>query len=233
MLAWKEKRIKRYVQGAQDYIENVFIRPYDGPRFSAADEDDEYDWLEEEETPVVDPESTAKPADDANQQAGESPKPKSEIKYSRRDYGDHLDFPQDDVYGAFRSILRNHPDASLEMLNRYVSPTFVDTLLRYIDQRHLKDSQVYKAAGVDRRLYSKNISDRSYKPARDTCIALCIGLRLNLEDASDLLEKAGYTLSHSNKRDIAIEFFLVEGIYRLQEINEVLDRLGLKILGRE
>ena len=82
-------------------------------------------------------------------------------------------------------------------------------------------------------MFSKIVSDRNYKPARDTCIALCIGLRLNLKDASDLLEKAGYTLSHSSKRDIAIEFFLVEGMYRMQEINEMLDRLGLKLFGRE
>ena len=235
MLRWKEKKLLRAVHGAEEYIENVYVKPYDGPRFSAAEDDeDELEELEEQASPTNGTGESGKPRSGEKYSMRDYSQPSSDIRYSERDYGDREDdSPDDNLYRTFRTVLRNNPGASLEMLNRYVTPTFVDTLLRYIDQKNMKDSQVYKAAGIDRRLFSKIVSDRSYKPARDTCIALCIGLRLNLKDASELLKRAGYTLSHSNKRDIAIEFFLVEGIYKLQEINEVLDRLGMKLLGRE
>lgn len=244
MMRWKERKLLRAVHGAEEYIEIVYIKPYEGPRFSVSEDDeDDLHEPEEEASQTTGTGKKPEPGRDVRYQRRDYSKPSAGVQYSERDYGiqyserDYGDWqddsPDDGLYHTFRSVLRNNPDASLEMLNRYVSPSFVDTLLRFIDQKNMKDSQVYKAAGIDRRLFSKIVSDRSYKPARDTCIALCIGLRLNLKDASELLKRAGYTLSHSNKRDIAIEFFLVEGIYKLQEINEVLDRLGMKLLGRE
>ena len=217
MLLFKKKKIKQYVHDVEEYIDDNYVDPNIIVHYSVEDEDEE-DYLEQET-------STDRP------QCSSRPKPGSGVKYSSRDYGNITS--SDEMFRSLRIILDRNPNASMEMLSRMVNPTFVDQLLQYIEEKHLKDSQVYKAAGVDRSLFSKIVSDRTYKPARDTCIALCIGLRLNLWDSTDLLEKAGYTLSQSSKRDIAIKFFLVEGIYQLQEINEVLDRLGLKILGRE
>ena len=89
-----------------------------------------------------------------------------------------------------------------------------------------------KAAQMDRRLFSKMMSDRNYKPSKDTAVALVIALELSLKQANDLLSRAGYALSHSNKRDVIIEYFIRERIYNLSDINEVLYRLDQKIIGR-
>ena len=76
------------------------------------------------------------------------------------------------------------------------------------------------------------MSDYGYQPSKDTVIALALVLQLSLDEAKDLLDAAGYTLSHSIRRDVAIEYFLRSHYYCLNEINIVLDRLGLKIIGR-
>ena len=118
------------------------------------------------------------------------------------------------------------------MLNKNQNQTFVDCLLYYIDSKNLKGSEVYKAAQIDKRLFSKIVSDREYKPSKDTAIALAFALKLSLAEAQNLLSRAGYTLSHSSTRDIIIEYFFREKIYDVIDINEVLYRLKQKMIGR-
>lgn len=120
----------------------------------------------------------------------------------------------------------------LKALDRTTNKTFVDTLIVHINKKGMRDAEVYKAAQIDRRLFSKIMSDRQYKPAKDTAIAIAIALRLSLDEANDLLSRAGYTFSHSNKKDIIIEYFFRERIYKLDDINQVLFNLGQKIIGR-
>ena len=81
-------------------------------------------------------------------------------------------------------------------------------------------------------MFSKIVTNRDYKPAKDTAIALALALELTLEEANDLLSRAGYTFSHSNKRDIIIEFFFREKIYNLIDANDILYRLDEKLIGR-
>ena len=120
----------------------------------------------------------------------------------------------------------------LKALDNTTNKTFVDTLIIHINKKGMRDSEVYKAAQIDRRLFSKIMSDRQYKPAKDTAIALAIALQLSLDEANDLLSRAGYTFSHSNKKDIIIEYFFRERIYKLDDINQVLFNLDQKIIGR-
>lgn len=135
------------------------------------------------------------------------------------------------------TLLRNASSADnftemLKALERNVNQSFVDKLLYYIERKGVRDSEVYKAAYVDKRLFSKMISNRDYKPSKDTAISFAFALKLTLDEAYDLLSRAGYTLSHSNKRDIIIEYFFRDKVYDLLMINEVLHNLDLKIIGR-
>lgn len=118
----------------------------------------------------------------------------------------------------------------MKTLDEVSEKTFVDVLLDRIAERNVKDSQIYRAAHIDRRLFSKIISNRMYKPSRDTCILLCLAVHLSLSEAKDLLSRAGYTLTHANKRDIIIEYFFKEKIYNIDSINEILYDLGFKTL---
>lgn len=117
-------------------------------------------------------------------------------------------------------------------LDSYSDMSFVDKIQEYIRTKHLRDVDVYKAAQIDRRLFSKLMCDHMYTPSKDTCAALALALQLSLNQANDLLTRAGYALSHSSKRDLAIEYCFTEHIYNINDVNELLYQLGLKTMGR-
>lgn len=159
---------------------------------------------------------------------------KSNIKYSEK-----RNTRSDDSYDAVKvsSVLRNYSSTdnfseAIKNLEQVVNQTFVDKLLYYIDKKGLLDSRVYKAAQVDKRLFSKIVSNRQYKPSKDTAVALSLALELSLDEANDILSRAGYTLSHSSMRDVIIEYFFREKIYNLMDLNYVLYSCRQKLIGR-
>lgn len=107
-------------------------------------------------------------------------------------------------------------------IEKEISPTFVETLLKFIGRSGKKDSRVYKDAGIDRRLFSKMMSDYNYSPSKPTVLAFALSLELKEEEALELLKSAGYTLSTSDKRDVILSYCYKNGIYKLKQVNEIL-----------
>ena len=232
--------IKRHKNKVITYIDSVIERPAKQTpdiRYSLS--------LDPEETPKFSREVPSDTEIKYSDRGGADTSSESRIKYSlkpdkKEDYDSDIKYsdrgPATDSFNAqliadaMRSHLRDSKPATSLMSSANIS--FVNKLEQYIREKNLVVADVYKAANIDRRLFSKMLCNRDYQPSKDTVLALVFALKLSLSEASDLLERAGYTLSHSIRRDIILEYFIKEKIYNLNNINAFLYNMNEKVIGR-
>ena len=115
-------------------------------------------------------------------------------------------------------------------INKSITSTsFQELLFKYIDERNLKDSDVYNKVHIDRRLFSKIRSNNQYHPSKDTIILLGLSLKLNENEMEELLNSASYSLPKNNIYDLIIRFCFVEKIYDIKDVNELLATYNCKL----
>ena len=120
---------------------------------------------------------------------------------------------------------------SLEDALEQIDESFSQMVLRKIKEKGIKNSECYKKANVDKKLFSKIAGDIHYTPKKTTAVALAIALELSLPEARELLSKAGYALSKSSRFDIIIEYCLLHHIYNIHEVNIILYDFDQTLLG--
>lgn len=108
---------------------------------------------------------------------------------------------------------------------------FSETLLQLIDRTGKKDSEIYKKANVDRKLFSKIRNNMDYKSSKTTALAFAFALELDVDETKDFIGRAGFALSHSSKFDVIVEYFLVNKNYNVFELNEVLFAFDQPLIG--
>lgn len=114
---------------------------------------------------------------------------------------------------------------------------FRDYLVELIKARGIKkDTQVYKPSGISKSVYSRISNLKVYPPnapSRETVAALCIGLRLNMEEAQKLHNSAGFHLGKVQLFDKIIRFYIERRIYDIDEVNACLYYYGETLLGEQ
>ena len=102
---------------------------------------------------------------------------------------------------------------------------------KLMDEKGVDDVACYKKANVSKQTWHKILSDPAYKPSKNTVLSFAIALELNLEETLDFIGRAGYTLSHSSRFDIIIEYFIKQKNYDIFAINEALFAFDQSLLG--
>lgn len=127
--------------------------------------------------------------------------------------------------------LTKNQAVDLQHLLDEVGDSFHKKLFELIDNSGMTDVEVYKRAGIDRRLFSKIRSNPAYHPGKNTVLALAVALKLNISETRDLLARAEYALSPSNKGDLIVKYFIEQQVYDLMALNFALEEYGQAILG--
>lgn len=122
-------------------------------------------------------------------------------------------------------------DISLEDQLSNIGVSFHDKLFELIDESHLDNKDVWKRANLDRKHFSKIQCDQNYHPKKKTVMALCIALKLDLEQSRDLLARADWAFSPSSKVDLIVQKAIIDKQYDIMQLNVTLFKYTNEILG--
>jgi hypothetical protein len=111
--------------------------------------------------------------------------------------------------------------------------TFAYALEKIREEKGMSPAKLYKAAWIDKRLYSKIMSTANYKPAKNTAIAFGFALKLNSDEFTVFLGNAGFALSDSSLFDLVIRFCVEKEIFDLHDVNALLVQADQKVLCKE
>lgn len=120
---------------------------------------------------------------------------------------------------------------SLEDELKNIGASFHDKLFELIDASHMDNKDVWKRANLDRKHFSKIQCDVNYHPKKKTVMALCIALRLDLEQSKDLLARADWAFSPSSKVDLIVQKAIIDKQYDIMQLNVTLFKYTNEILG--
>jgi hypothetical protein len=111
--------------------------------------------------------------------------------------------------------------------------TFSTLLDKYREEKDIDPIELYEKACIDRRLYSKIMGERHYRPSKNTAISLGLALHLTTEEMDKLLKAAGFILSKSSITDLTVMYCLESRIYSISDINALLISIGQRVLNKE
>lgn len=139
----------------------------------------------------------------------------SDSKYTPRDYMNKLRGDGD----TLQSRLEHQAETFTEYLNKLLIDSNED------------NPTIYKAANISKQQFSRIISDKNYTPKKETILALAVSLRQDVNGTNNLLNKAGYALTNTSKRDVIVQYFIELEKFDIQAINEALYYYKLPLLG--
>lgn len=122
-------------------------------------------------------------------------------------------------------------ESELEKRMAHLSDPFGRYVMYLVESKGKTSTQVQNDAWISRKVYSKiNTNQDTYHPDKRTACQICLGLRLNYDEAKDLLRRAGYALTTSEKEDLIWSFFfeMDPEDYDVFDVSDALEKYGLK-----
>lgn len=145
-------------------------------------------------------------------------------------YDESYEYEEAEVMEEFQSYKKSVASVEDFLKTNDKYNDFQTMLFKMIDERNLKDSDVYNKVNIDRRLFSKIRSDKNYHPSKETIILLGLSLELSEEEITLLLDSASYSLPKNNYFDLIIRFCFINKVYNINEVNELLYDYDCKLL---
>ena len=121
-------------------------------------------------------------------------------------------------------------DTLQSFIDKNKKSSFSDLLLKMMKEKNIDPPTLYKRAYMDRKLFSKIISDPEYKPSKRIVCALALALHLDNKESKQLIKRAGFILSSGTLFDLAIRYCIENRIYDLVEAEEVLMKQNVTIV---
>lgn len=121
--------------------------------------------------------------------------------------------------------------AEKNMPSSRVKKSLREAVIALLEEKNLTSVECYKAANIDKRRFSKIITNDDRRASKRTMLALCVGLKLTVPEANDFLSTLGFALTDKSKTDLVVKMFLERGIYDINEINAALFDQKLQTLG--
>lgn len=134
------------------------------------------------------------------------------------------------LIGAAAAALSIDFIKGLEYLSEKLEMSFSEKLMWWIKKRKREPVDVYSAVGITKGHFAKIRNNIKYHPTKETVLAFVFALHLDIEEAADLLRRAGYALSPSSLGDMIVMYFLEHDRYKIDEVNEALYSNGCKPL---
>ncbi len=106
---------------------------------------------------------------------------------------------------------------------RKMTSSFRDLVFCFMWKKGLEPADIYKAAHMDRRQFSRMLSRNAASHSKTSVLTLCLGMHLNWDESCELLEAAGYSAVDQNIREGIIHFCLKHGIYNMSTVEYLLE----------
>jgi len=102
---------------------------------------------------------------------------------------------------------------------------FSDLCILFLQKSGKDETAVCDRAHLEKGYFSNIRNSDSFLPSKSEAIALCLAMRLNIQEARVLLRAAGHGLSNSEKADLTVRYFIENDLYNIDELNYVLEKL--------
>lgn len=158
-------------------------------------------------------------------------------------YLDNLFLASDDNNNKIVSKIENRNErkqndrnlAIDDFIKKYKTNSFDFLIFQYLNQNNVKSSTLYEKAQISKQDFHRIISSSeipsNIKNQKDKIIGLLLAQNLDFITFIETMAVRGVAFSDSYEKDLVIQYCIINGIYNIDEINSILYKRNIELLG--